>query len=182
MSQRLKRKIRDIESGVVDSDDSYLNAENALINWGRWTRSIVDPTPRATAKGSSLFAQMKQEYASDSDGEDFVMTSQLMIEAELTEALVLKSCSRRDVDMFRAVYVLNMPREDVMQYMRRNGHKHVHRDSYRRFLDSGLAKLSVMIDENWNVPSSTVILNRGQSADRMEAERAHQLKTLARAG
>lgn len=177
MASRIQRKLNDIEAGLVDSDDSYLSAENALLNWGAWTRSIPDPSPAADAKGSSLFRQMKQDY-SDSDVEARI--DPIVDEAELTEKLILMECSKRDIDMFRATYVFRLPREHVISYMRESGHRHVHKDNYRRFLDAGLARLTTMINQHWNIPSSTVIPKRGQSAKTMSDSEVFQVQVLGR--
>lgn len=177
MSSRLNLKARDVENGDVDAEDAYLNAENALINWGRWMRAIADPTPRESAKGSSLFSQMIQEYADD---EREARIDPIIDEAELTERLILKTCSERDIDMFRAVYVFNMPKEKVLLYIRKCGHKYANRENYRRFLDSGLAKLNTIIETEWAIPSMMVVPKRNHSAERLAAAKAHQINTLRR--
>ncbi len=177
-TNRLQRKVRDIEKGLIENDDSYLSAEHALINWGRWNRSIATPMPRSTAKASSLYSQIP----STPDEDDEMKVQPIIDEAELTEKLILKGCSRRDKDMFIATYIHRMTKEETLLYMRKRRHRHAHRDSYRRFLDAALSKLSVLIDEHWDIPSATVIPNRGQSESESDEYRRYQVSAIKRQG
>lgn len=176
MANRIQRKVKEIEAGLVETDDSYLNAEHALANWGLWNKSIKNPAPLANAKTSSLFMQIAPDYPDEDEGRK----DPNIEEAELTEQLILLRCSRRDMDIFTAVYVMDMNKDETLLYLRKRSHKHAHQNNYRRFLDAGLSKLSAVIDERWNIPSMTVIPNRGQSDTAIERERHSQVLALKR--